>query len=194
MTTDYSQPEFYRFNQDSIFLVNWILSQKRTGQRLLDLGAGCGVIGIELARNMHPKSLTLVEFQKEFIPYIKRNCHVFLPENIDFHIIHASFSEMKASQIYDLIVCNPPYYLPGKGQEPKLPQRALARSFIQDNWSVLLSLIEKNLQKRGRAFIVVKQNALILKEIEKAMPKALCLDLHHEHELTILELSTLDID
>lgn len=72
MLIDYSQPDFYRFNEDSTKLVAFIQNHlKKTPQSIIDLGAGCGVIGIELKKLYHEAYLTLVEGQSEFLPYLK---------------------------------------------------------------------------------------------------------------------------
>jgi tRNA1Val (adenine37-N6)-methyltransferase len=191
---DYFQPDFYRFNQDSLILVRWILDQKISYKSILDLGAGSGVIGIELARQMHPEKLVLVEYQKEFIPFLQKNCQTFLPKNIQSEIVRSAFSELQTHQTFDLIVCNPPYYLPGKGQESKLPERAIARSFIKDDWKILLNTIEIYLAPQGLAFLVVKNDPMILKEVEKAYSNQLKLQQHQLNDLIILELSTLNIN
>lgn len=189
---DYIQPSFYRFNEDSLKLVKWLASRKPQCTNLLDLGAGCGVIGIELSNYLLPAKLTLLEGQKEFIPYLENNISTQLKAEPDIEIVESTFGQWNPPSQYDLIVCNPPYYLKGHGQEASDPAKNMARSFVVDDWRVLLKLIEKALAKTGRAFMVVKNDHRILKEVEKSSDLELII--HQQDELVFLELSRLDID
>ncbi len=165
---DYLQPAFYRFNADSLKLVKWLVSLRPACTHLLDLGAGCGVIGIELSNDLEPSNLTLVEAQKEFLPYLKNNIRTQLKTKTKVEIIEASFGEWKAHSRFDLIVCNPPYYLKGHGQEAQDQAKHMARTFMVDDWAILLSVIENTLTRTGKAFLVVKNDQRILKEVANA--------------------------
>lgn len=164
MTDDYSQPDFYRFNQDSTALIRWILHQNLRPQSILDLGAGSGIIGIELARELKAAKLCLVELQQEYLPHLRINAEKFLSPETIVVIQISSFSNF-APSMFDLIVCNPPYYLPGQGELAADRARAIARSFIKDSWKVLLEKISQSLRSEGQAFLVVKQNEQLLQTI-----------------------------
>ncbi len=73
MNDDYDQPEFYRFNEDSLKLVKWVLLRVSSAQTILDLGAGSGIIGIELSRVLLPSKLTLVEVRQEYSAHLDTN-------------------------------------------------------------------------------------------------------------------------
>jgi len=76
---DYESPDFYAFSADSILLAKTgiadILTTKISGN-VLDLGAGCGVVGIEFL-NFSPKkqswNLSCCEMQTDFRPYLLGN-------------------------------------------------------------------------------------------------------------------------
>ena len=165
MNEHYFQPEFYRFNEDSFKLIKWLKNIAPRPEQILDLGAGSGIIGIELAKILGPKELVLVELQDEFLPCLKSNCQTFLPVSVAHSIIIKSFLDFETTQTFDLIVCNPPYYLPGKGELPKNPQRAMARSFLIDSWPVLLMKISKLLSIHGKAYIVLKNDEKLFQMI-----------------------------
>ena len=162
---DYSQPDFYRFNQDSIALIDWIIQRKLNPQSILDLGAGSGIIGIELARMLNIPELCLVEVQPEYLPHLKINVERFLGSETAVDIQITSFADFKPKQ-FDLVVCNPPYYLPGAGQLPLNPNRAKARSFIEDSWEVLMTCFKQSLSPEGEGFIVLKNDDGLFKTIE----------------------------
>lgn len=175
MSDDYLQPEFYRFNEDSIRLVKWIQATEFRPYRILDLGAGCGVIGIELALVLSPNELTLLEVQPEFLPYLEENCKKILPKTISHSIIVNSFHELSTTKKFDLIVCNPPYYLPGKGELAKNKNRAIARSFLIDSWPLLLNKMSELLDTNGKIFLILKLDENLLQMISKGV---LLLDLN----------------
>lgn len=191
--SDYVQPEFYRFNEDSLRLVKWILARTPSASHILDLGAGSGIIGIELARSLKPKLLEMVELQSDFIPYIRQNAELFLGRDIQVKISDLSFKEWIPSQKFDLIVSNPPYFLPGHGEQSIDPRRGMARSFVRDNWEILLDTIERALSDDGKAFLVIRKDQRIVKEIEKSGP-GLKIQFKEVDHLIIVELARLHKD
>ena len=70
------QPESgYRYNSDSLFLYDFISSFQPRG-RMLDVGAGSGVVGLLVARD-HPKvALHAVEKQDLFTFLAQKNAEV----------------------------------------------------------------------------------------------------------------------
>lgn len=190
---DYSQPDFYRFNEDSLKLVNWVKQKISQASHLLDLGAGSGIIGIELANILRPKQLTLVEVQEDYEPHLRMNVGTQLNETQKAEIVFTSFSKWHPSISYDLIVCNPPYFLPGHGEAYKDPRREKARTFVLDSWPILLKAIENSLSENGKAFIVIKNNKTILKEIARHQSRLNC-EIYEQGSLVFLELSRLNID
>lgn len=186
--TDYLQPDFYRFNEDSLKLVNWVAAKNPACSNVLDLGAGSGVIGIELANRLRIPRLTLVEVQADFIPVIETNLQQQLKVPADVELIHQSFGEWKPRYYYDLIVCNPPYYLKDHGEPSTDVRKNIARSFVMDDWNILLKLIAKILSPEGRAFFVVKNDQRILKEVNENL-NGLKLKISEVEKLIMLELS-----
>lgn len=170
MSEDYSQPEFYRFNQDSLQLVKWIIQQVSAAESILDLGAGSGIIGMELARTLKPKLLTLVEVQPEYEVHLKKNVESFVPSETKTNIVLESFSQFSTNEKFDLIVCNPPYYLPGRGEVSSDPKRAIARSFVVDGWDVLLGKVSEVMSEKGKCFFVLKRDEWLERQVvEKAL-------------------------
>lgn len=193
MSNDYLQPDFYRFNQDSVQLVHWIRTSITNAESIIDLGAGCGVIGIELSRILKPNKLTFLELQKEFEPYLTHNAQEFLPQGLKYEIVINSFSRFVTSEKYDLIVCNPPYYLPGHGETAKNKNRAIARSFITDSWKILMKTFSELLTIQGSGYIVLKADQKLYEMVLiEAKVAKLSLKMHELGTLIVLELFRLD--
>jgi tRNA1Val (adenine37-N6)-methyltransferase len=187
--TDYYQPDFYRFNEDSLSLVRFILKQSLKPSSLLDIGSGSGVIGIELARMLKPQELILLELQKDFIPFMEKNLDLFLTDETRVEIVASSLGAWDSSRAVDLIVCNPPYYLPGHGQESDDQRRNFCRNFKQDGWEVLITKISQWLAPSGKAFIVLKNDPVLIKHCERFLEgSGLNNILHVEKQLCFLEL------
>jgi tRNA1(Val) A37 N6-methylase TrmN6 len=171
MNKEYSQPDFYRFNSDSFILVDRIARNQKNYGRVLDLGCGCGIIGIEIVNKLEVHQITFLEAQRGFETHLLNNINRFIQRPINVEVKWDSFSHVEFNDCYDLIVCNPPYYLPGHGQVSKDEQRMIARTFIKDSWDDLFNLLEKYLSSEGSAFFVVKDDPTIWGHILNALKK-----------------------
>jgi tRNA1(Val) A37 N6-methylase TrmN6 len=169
--SDYLQPSFYRFNEDSLKLVRWVLSQVREARAILDLGAGCGVIGLELAKSLHPEFLHLAELQPEFEIFLKHNLQNFLPSEVAGNFTLSSFGKLQLTEKFDLIAVNPPYFLPGRGEPSENPSKHLCRTFARDNWQELASCLSRHLDVSGSAFLIVRKDPLVQKAMQDAFAK-----------------------
>ena len=190
--SDYHQPDFYKFNEDSLELVKYIRGKIIRAQNILDAGAGCGIMGMELARGLKAHHLTLLELQEDYAPFIERNLREKPPGQTEVEVVYSSFGDFKITMSYDLIVCNPPYYLPGHGEPSASPQRDLARTFKKDGWRTLLEMTKNALTTHGRAFFVVKNNKLIHQEIHHYLPIGVKVSEEVHGGLVFLELVRLD--
>lgn len=101
------QPESgYCYNSDSIFLYDFIDNLNPRGD-ILDIGAGCGVVGLLCARDNKKLKLEAVETQEEFIIYAKNNARV---NKIEYNLHEGDFLDISFEKKYDYIVSNPPFY------------------------------------------------------------------------------------
>ncbi len=104
------QPESgYCYNSDSVFLYDFISSLHPKG-RVLDVGAGCGVVGLLVARDNHKVQLEAVEKQEAFIFYATTNARV---NQIEYTMHEGDFLDLDESKKYDYIISNPPFYHDG---------------------------------------------------------------------------------
>ena len=104
------QPESgYCFNSDSIFLYDFINSFNPKG-KLLDVGAGSGVVGLLVARDNEKVELEAVEKQALFAEYACKNAKI---NAIDYKLYEGDFRTLDEETKYDYIVSNPPFYHSG---------------------------------------------------------------------------------
>jgi len=110
----------YRFSLDSVLLAHF--AEPGPEERLVDLAAGCGVVGlIALYRHAGIASCLAIEAQEEMAFFAREN---FRDNGYDgkAEVIcgdAAQIKELLPAQSADLVFCNPPYYQPGHGRESK---------------------------------------------------------------------------
>lgn len=119
-----------KIGTDAVLLGAWCDLTKNTN-RILDLGAGTGILSLIIAQRLAEES---AHFDIEAIE-IEEDAHIECSENFDnspwrdhLFCYHASLIEFAQEMDgdYDLIVCNPPFYKDFDTSE--ITPRALARS------------------------------------------------------------------
>ncbi len=105
----YQPDSGYRYNSDSLFLYNFISSFKPRG-RMLDVGAGSGVVGLLVARDNPKVELSAVEKQDVFTFLAQKNAEV---NQIPYTLHQCDFLDYKDEKGFDYIVSNPPFYHEG---------------------------------------------------------------------------------
>ena len=105
----YQPDSGYRYNSDSLFLYDFISSFKPRG-RMLDVGAGSGVVGLLVARDNPRVELSAVEKQDLFTFLAQKNAEV---NKIPYTLYQTDFLEFEDAQGFEYIVSNPPFYHEG---------------------------------------------------------------------------------
>jgi tRNA1(Val) A37 N6-methylase TrmN6 len=105
----YQPQEGYCYNSDSIFLYEFISSFNPKG-RMLDVGAGSGVLGLLVARDSPKVRLEAVEKQPAFVTYATKNAEV---NEIPYTMHEADFLEFEDEEGFEYIISNPPFYHEG---------------------------------------------------------------------------------
>jgi len=102
----YQPDSGYCYNSDSLFLYDFISSFKPRG-RVLDVGAGCGIVGLLVARDNQRVELEAVEKQDVFVELATINARV---NNINYKLYKSDFLDLEVKDKYDYIISNPPFY------------------------------------------------------------------------------------
>ncbi|HJV33563.1 tRNA1(Val) (adenine(37)-N6)-methyltransferase [Geomonas sp.] len=106
----------YRFSLDPLLLADFALPAG-TG-RVMDLGTGCGVIPLLLARMANSAVITGIELQEPMAELARRNVRLNgLEERVE--IVCRDLNEVKALypvDSFDLVLSNPPYRRPETGK------------------------------------------------------------------------------
>jgi tRNA1Val (adenine37-N6)-methyltransferase len=120
--------EGYRFSVDSILLARFAQIRKR--DRVLELGAGTGVISIAIAALYRPREVVAVEIQPELIEMIRRNAELNRIETV--RAITGDVRKIPDAEIaresFDVVIANPPYRASNTGRISPDVARRVARS------------------------------------------------------------------
>ena len=167
---DYLQPKFYRFNQDSLWLAE-IAAEKTRGSSpssLLDIGAGCGVVGIETANKIPSiKKAVFLEPQEDFQECLRQNQKRLL-RSADFQTFSSKLEDFSKSQRYDLVVCNPPYFNMRSSRPSPDRRKAFCRTFHNSSLGSFFSFSQDLLAPRGEAFFLARSDNNELETILRA--------------------------
>lgn len=144
----------YRFSLEPLILCDF--AAVRGGERVIDLGAGCGVIPLVLARRSAGASIVGVEFQQEMAALAERNVELNgLSDRIE--ILGCDVLDLRKRfpvSAFDLVVGNPPYRTPGTGRVSPRAGRDAARHETTATLADFLAIGKYLVRPGGRACFI----------------------------------------
>jgi tRNA1Val (adenine37-N6)-methyltransferase len=144
----------YRFSIDAVILAH--MAQPAEGERVLDLGTGCGVIPILLAFRHPTIHLTGIEIQPALATIAQRNVTANQMDG-RIRIVEADMTRVAQADIdgpVDLVVSNPPYRRCNSGRINPDSQKAMARHELAIDLPALLDVTRRFLRKGGRMAVI----------------------------------------
>lgn len=123
-----SQPSRgFRFSLDALLLAAFA-GRERVRGRVLDLGAGCGVVGLGLALD-HPDFFGVgLDVNPDMLAHARENARrLGLADRFAFLAGDVRFPGCLAPESADLVLCNPPYRDPSSGRVCPDASRTMAR-------------------------------------------------------------------
>lgn len=144
----YQPDSGYCYNSDSILLYGFISRFIPKG-RMLDVGAGSGIVGLLLGRDFPGITLEGSEKQPLYAEFARRNAAI---NHIEYTLHEGDFLELGNHGSYDWIVSNPPFYHENvsRSDNPILHQ---ARYNVHLPIEPFMSKISKLLKSNGEAAI-----------------------------------------
>ena len=179
----------YRYNSDSLFL--WDFARKncsfKASQSLLDVGCGCGILGLLLARDFNC-ALSCIDIQPQNCELAQMNARA---NDIKASIICADFfkdwesgnsripsdfdensripsQSCQRNQIFERIICNPPFY--DFGGENKNAHKNTSRNASSFDISAFASKCSKLLAPKGE--LVLCYDARLVDRLLQALLEA----------------------
>ncbi len=144
----------YRFSLDPVLLCDF--AEVNPGEAVADLGTGCGIIPLLLARLCRTGRIIGVEIQAEMADRARRSTHLNGLES-RLEIFQADLRRLKgllAPQAFDVVLSNPPFRRPGSGRQAPLAERAAARHELAGGLEDFLAAAAFLLRDGGRFYIV----------------------------------------
>lgn len=152
----------YFYNSDSLFLVDFISKFVKKNMNILDVGAGCGIVGL-LCKKYFEVESSLVELDSSVY---KIACINAKTNNLEVNVINENFLNLKLESKFDFIVSNPPFYRVG-ALKSKNPIIAMAKSAESLPLSLWIKHSKKFLKPRGGLIFCYRCDdlSLIVKEL-----------------------------
>ena len=141
----------YRYSLDPLLLTRFC-GQPPSGGRIIDLGAGCGIIALVLARTNPAASVVAVENNPEMAALVERNIlHNDLGGRVSVHtedVINLRRSFPVST--FDLVVTNPPFRTAGSGKVSPRTGRDAARHETTAGLADFLAVAKYLVKPSGR--------------------------------------------
>ena len=144
----------YRFSIDALLLAHF--AEPRPGERMIDLGTGCGVIPLIIAFRKRTGKITGVEIQPSLADLARRNAALNrLSSRIT--ILEKDLRNLEGKGfkgIFDLALSNPPYRKVGAGRVNPRQEKALARHEFKAALQDVLRASQYLLKEKGRLAMI----------------------------------------
>ncbi|MFO8058376.1 MAG: methyltransferase [bacterium] len=121
----------YRYSVDALLLASFAL-RRAEGKKVLDMGAGTGVIALILACRAAPARVAAVELQPGLADLARKNVKLnqTSPPVEVFQEDAMRLDNIFPPAEFDLVVSNPPFRSSSSGRVSSVPEKALARHEI----------------------------------------------------------------
>jgi tRNA1Val (adenine37-N6)-methyltransferase len=144
----------YRFSIEPVLLGRFVRARPR--DRVLELGAGCGVLAIMIAAMYRPREVVAIEIQPRLAELIARNAA--LNEMANLRAIAGDIRTRKLSGAapasFDLVVANPPFHARHAGRESPDHGRRAARAETGATLADFVAAARRYVRNGGRVAFV----------------------------------------
>lgn len=147
----------YRFNLDPVLLAHFAAG-RGPGPRAptLELGTGCGIIALLLARRAGWTGLTALELQPGLAALARRNVRLNRAQR-RVTVVEADLRDARTrlpAGTFGTVICNPPYHPAQAGRISPQEERAIARHELTATLEDVLAAAGHALCHRGKLFLI----------------------------------------
>ncbi len=138
----------FRFGSDSL-LLSYFANIKK-GSLIADVGSGSGIISV-LVSLMYQSKVTAIEIQEEMFYCLQKTISLCNLEN-SITAINADIKNFKNRELFDGIICNPPYRKIGTGKLSNTENSCKARFSSEMDLNILMAFAKQNLKYGGKIY------------------------------------------
>jgi tRNA1Val (adenine37-N6)-methyltransferase len=150
----YQSKSGYRFSLDALLLADF--PELKKCSRILELGAGSGIVSLLLAKRYPHAKVTGIEIQDSLFGRAVRNAELNgLADRVT--LIHDDLKhvgKLFEPESFELVVSNPPFRKPGTGKISPGDERAAARHESTAGMHDILKAASMMLKNKGRLCLV----------------------------------------
>ena len=144
----------YRYSLDPFLLARFVTLKK--GERVIDLGAGVGIIGLLLATRYPDCEVLGIEIQERLLAFGKKNAE---ENHLNGRVTNVLGDYRKITDYCDrssftALVSNPPYRPLGTGRKNQNEESAAARHELVGGLAHVAAAAEAVLRSTGRVFLI----------------------------------------
>jgi tRNA1(Val) A37 N6-methylase TrmN6 len=140
----------YRFSVDAPLLADFI--RTRPEDRMLELGAGNGIISLLLSRKPF-RRIVCLEIQPGLADLARRNVALNQLED-RIHVLEQDLREFETGEKFDLVFSNPPYIKGPGGHLSRSEEIAIAKHEIKGGIFDIMRTAGRALERDGRACFI----------------------------------------
>ncbi|EAK9868685.1 methyltransferase domain-containing protein [Campylobacter lari] len=148
-------PKGYRYNNDSLLLFDF-LSQHHLKGNILDIGCGCGILGLLTKQKFPNSKVYMLDIQEQNIKLTRKNAK---ENNLEIQSFCEDFLNYNSDIKFDFLISNPPFY---KKNTQKSEDAHLCISRYQEFMPLekMLAKINSLIQPNGSFFMCYDANFL----------------------------------
>lgn len=149
---------WFCFGVDSV-LLSGFASEIKKNSKILDLGAGTGILGLLLSTKVDEAKIVGIEVQKEVADLAKRNIKLNnLEDRIE--IINENIKKVLLNGQFDAVVTNPPYKEKNTGLVNDNNIKLISRHEIEGDLEDFIYSASNALKDRGSMYMVNRPERL----------------------------------
>ena len=151
--TIYQSKQIHRFSLDSLLLAQNIFPQKKC--RILELGCGCGIISILIARQYPDVHIIGIDILKSAVDIARQNVRINgVSDRVT--ILEHDLRTLKGDSFerFQYIICNPPFRKEKSGRPNVTYEKLIAREEISCTMNDILTISRKLLVNHGELNLI----------------------------------------
>lgn len=143
----------YRFGPENLTLPSAL---PPSAKRVVDLGAGCGVLGLMSHACVGAEQTVLIEQNRDLAAFARANAG----KHVGADVVEADLRCWHPETRFDLVIANPPFFPVGAGRESDNPMVRDATHTHRGDLSLFVDVASRVLAPDGQVLVLYPADAL----------------------------------